>query len=142
MAQPGGTEGLHLHPWARRSLSPGGLQPWDYVLQPDRVPQALCPNCPRGGLLTHASAPSAVGIGIAVVPVHTHTEASMTTYYPLGAGSIKGKPLAGKGVVYCYDLQAWIVDGRIETCGIKGCQGCNRCMMAGESHPTDCPDCH
>ena len=127
MAQPGGTEGLHLHPWARRSLSPGGLQPWDYVLQPDKVPHPVCPKCPRGGLLTYASAPSTVGIGIAAVPSMTDTTDTIMAQL---------RDEAKHQLCYCYRLQAWIENGIVSDVGSGAAE------HQGETHPVDCPDCH
>lgn len=57
-------------------------------------------------------------------------------------------------VTYCYRDQAWIVDGRVGSCGHQDptpgyeadCKrasiGCFSCHHAGESHPSDCAHCH
>jgi hypothetical protein len=48
--------------------------------------------------------------------------------------------------VFCYRLQAWIVNGLVDP---KGCGhpdsmecACYSKNHAGEQHPQDCPDCH
>lgn len=51
-----------------------------------------------------------------------------------------------RGLYYCYNLQFWVRDGRIEACGhigtvYQGTLDCYACDHAGEWHGA-CPACH
>lgn len=48
----------------------------------------------------------------------------------------------GKGLYYCYDLQAWVQDGVVLVCPHPApMSGCGGCVNGGASHGS-CSSCH